>query len=91
MAAFDCISSGIPDLDAALAHIRLGDNVAFRVSDLEEFHLFLDPFVERQEYLPAGRNRNTGAASAVSVLDARGRGLNFYTDVRSSKTLVVFY
>lgn len=47
MAAFDRISSGIRDLDAALDNIRLGDNVVLRVSDLDEFHLFLDPFVAR--------------------------------------------
>ena len=41
MAAFDRISSGIRDLDAAL------DNVVLRVSDLDEFHRFLDPFVAR--------------------------------------------
>ena len=47
MAAFDRISSGIRDLDAALDNIRLGDNVVLRVSDLDEFHRFLDPFVAR--------------------------------------------
>lgn len=47
MAAFDRICSGIPELDSALDFIRLGDNVVWRVSNLQEFHLFLDPFVER--------------------------------------------
>ena len=47
MAAFDKVLSGIPEMDTALDHIRLGDNVVFRVSDLEEFHLFVDPYVEQ--------------------------------------------
>ena len=37
MAAFDKIKSGIPDMDQALDFIRLGDNVVWRVSHLEEF------------------------------------------------------
>lgn len=32
MAAFDKVKSGIPEMDAALDHIRLGDNVVWRVS-----------------------------------------------------------
>ena len=47
MAAFERISSGIPELDTALDNIRLGDNVVFRVSSLDEFHLFLDPYVKQ--------------------------------------------
>ena len=47
MAAFEPILSGIPEMDLALNHIRLGDNVVWRVSDLEEFHLFLDPYLEQ--------------------------------------------
>ncbi|MBQ1285380.1 MAG: phosphoenolpyruvate synthase, partial [Lachnospiraceae bacterium] len=47
MAAFDKVLSGIPEMDTALDYIRLGDNVVFRVSDLEEFHLFVDPYVEQ--------------------------------------------
>lgn len=42
MAAFDRVCSGIPELDSALDFIHLGDNVVWRVSDLQEFHLFLD-------------------------------------------------
>ncbi len=45
MAAFDPICSGIPEFDQAIDSIRLGDNVVFRVSDLQEFHLFLDPYL----------------------------------------------
>ena len=47
MAAFERVKSGIPSLDQALDNIRLGDNVVWRVSDLEEFHLFLDPYLDQ--------------------------------------------
>ena len=47
MAAFERVCSGIPEMDTALDNIRLGDNVVFRVSDLEEFRLFVDPYVEQ--------------------------------------------
>ena len=45
MAAFDRVSSGIPEMDTALDNIRLGDNVVFRVSNLSEFKLFVDPYI----------------------------------------------
>ena len=47
MAAFDRVKSGIPEMDAALDNIRLGDNVVFRVSDLSQFRLFMEPYVEQ--------------------------------------------
>ena len=47
MAAFERVMSGIPEMDRMLDNIRMGDNVVWRVSDLEEFHLFLDPFLEQ--------------------------------------------
>ena len=47
MAAFDRVLSGIPDMDKALDNIRLGDNVVWRVSDLNEFRLFMEPYVEQ--------------------------------------------
>ena len=47
MAAFDRVKSGIPAMDQALDHIRLGDNVVWRVSDLDEFRRFAYPFVEQ--------------------------------------------
>jgi len=47
MAAFERVLSGIPEMDAALDNIRLGDNVVFRVSDLDEFRLFMEPYVEQ--------------------------------------------
>ena len=45
MAAFDKVLSGIPALDGAIDYLRMGDNVVFRVSTLEEFRHFSDPFV----------------------------------------------
>ena len=47
MAAFERILSGIPEMDEALDNIRLGDNVVWRVSTLDEFHLFVDPYLEQ--------------------------------------------
>ncbi len=47
MAAFDRVLSGIPEMDKALDNIRLGDNVVWRVSDLSEFRLFMEPYVEQ--------------------------------------------
>ncbi len=47
MAAFDKVFSGIPALDKALDYIRMGDNVVWRVSDLNEFSRFAAPFVEQ--------------------------------------------
>ncbi|MBQ6364386.1 MAG: phosphoenolpyruvate synthase [Lachnospiraceae bacterium] len=47
MAAFERVKCGIPELDQALDNIRLGDNVVFRVSDLSEFRLFLDPYLDQ--------------------------------------------
>ena len=47
MAAFERVKSGIPEMDRVLDNIRLGDNVVWRVSNLDEFHLFLDPYVEQ--------------------------------------------
>ena len=45
MAAFDKVKSGIPQLDEILDYIRMGDNVVWEVSDVEEFKLFALPFV----------------------------------------------
>ncbi len=43
MAAFDRIESGIPSMDKALDSIRLGDNVAWRVSSFAGFRDFARP------------------------------------------------
>lgn len=45
MAAFERILSGIPEMDTALDNIRLGDNVVWQVTDLDEFRLFIEPYV----------------------------------------------
>ncbi len=47
MAAFDRVLSGIPEMDRALDHIRLGDNVVWRVADLKELQPFLIPYVRQ--------------------------------------------
>ena len=47
MAAFDRVLSGIPEMDTAFDNIRLGDNVVWRVSDLSQFRLFMNPYVEQ--------------------------------------------
>ena len=47
MAAFEKIDSGFPQMDAVLDHIRLGDNVVWQISDLEEFRFFAEPFARQ--------------------------------------------
>lgn len=47
MAAFDRIESGIPEMDRALDNIRLGDNVVWRVSELDDFRYFMEPYLEQ--------------------------------------------
>ena len=44
MAAFDRIKSGVPQIDAVLDSIRLGDNVVWQVSDVSEFRFFAEKF-----------------------------------------------
>ncbi len=50
MAAFDRVCSGIPQMDQVFDNIRLGDNVVWRVDNLDEFRLFVEPYV-RQAFL----------------------------------------
>ena len=47
MAAFERVLSGIPALDRVLDNIRMGDNVVWRVTDLDEFRCFMEPYVEQ--------------------------------------------
>ncbi len=47
MAAFEKTKSGIPAMDDALHYIRLGDNVVWQVSTLDEFRSVAIPFVEQ--------------------------------------------
>lgn len=54
MAAFDKIESGYSQMDEILDHIRLGDNVVWQISDLDEFRTFAEPFV--RQAVRDGRN-----------------------------------
>ena len=54
MAAFDRVLSGIPRMDRCFDNIRLGDNVVWRVDRLEDFRLFVQPYVEQA--IRDGRN-----------------------------------
>ena len=54
MAAFEKILSGIPMMDAALQHIRLGDNVVWQVPSLDEFRYVTERFAEQA--IRDGRN-----------------------------------
>ena len=54
MAAFDRISSGYPQVDQILDNIRLGDNVVWQISHLDEFRMFAQPFV--RQAVADGRN-----------------------------------
>ena len=47
MAAFDRVCSGISQMDQVFDNIRLGDNVVWRVDNLEEFKLFVKPYVKQ--------------------------------------------
>lgn len=47
MAAFDKVCSGFPSMDDILDFIRLGDNVVWQVSDVEEFRFFAEPFARQ--------------------------------------------
>lgn len=54
MAAFDRVLSGIPEMDTNFDNIRLGDNVVWRVDNLEQFKLFMKPYVKQA--IADGRN-----------------------------------
>ena len=54
MAAFDRVLSGIPEMDKNFDNIRLGDNVVWRVDDLDQFKLFMEPYVKQA--VQDGRN-----------------------------------
>ncbi|MEI6602073.1 MAG: PEP/pyruvate-binding domain-containing protein [Clostridia bacterium] len=47
MAAFDRIETGIKGLDNALDSVRIGDNVVWQVSDIEEYLFFVKPMAEQ--------------------------------------------
>ena len=54
MAAFEPICSGFPEMDRALDYIRLGDNVVWQVSELDEFRGVARAFAEQA--IRDGRN-----------------------------------
>ena len=54
MAAFDAVCSGIPAMDAALDNIRMGDNVVWQVSSLDEYRVFARAFAAQA--IRDGRN-----------------------------------
>lgn len=54
MALFERVNSGIPQLDEALDHIRIGDIVVWRVSALSDFEFFAIPFA--RQAVEDGRN-----------------------------------
>ena len=54
MAAFDKVKSGIGGMDELLDYIRLGDNVVFQVSALEEYFFFARAFA--RQAIADGRN-----------------------------------
>ena len=55
MAAFDKVKSGIGGMDELLDYIRLGDNVVFQVSALEEYFFFARAFA--RQAIADGRKR----------------------------------
>ena len=54
MSTFERIPSGFPGLDAMLDYIRLGDNVVWQVSSIEEYMFFVKPYC--RQALEDGRN-----------------------------------
>lgn len=47
MAAFERILCGHPQVDEILDNIRLGDNVVWQVTNLDEFRFFTEPYVRQ--------------------------------------------
>jgi hypothetical protein len=54
MSAFDKVLSGLSGMDEMLDFIRLGDNVVWRVSSIEEYAMFVAPYVKQA--IADGRN-----------------------------------
>ena len=54
MTAFDRIKCGIPTLDPVFDNIRLGDNVVWQLTSLDDFKFFYKPYVEQA--MRDGRN-----------------------------------
>lgn len=47
MAAFEKVKSGIEEMDQVLDYIRMGDNVVWQVSSLDEFRVFAKAFAQQ--------------------------------------------
>lgn len=54
MVAFERICSGLPGLDKTLDSIRIGDNVVWQVSVIEDYRFVVDPFIRQS--VKDGRN-----------------------------------
>ncbi|QOV19887.1 phosphoenolpyruvate synthase [Blautia liquoris] len=54
MGSFIEVNSGIPGLDHMLHHIRMGDNVVWQVSSLDDYRTFAKPFA--RQMISEGRN-----------------------------------
>ena len=54
MTAFDRIECGIPSLDPVFDNIRLGDNVVWQLTSLDDFRYFYKPFADQA--IRDGRN-----------------------------------
>lgn len=60
MATFERVLSWIPKMDMALDNIRLGDNVVWQVTDLDEFQLFTEPYVRQStSFVPYSNSKMT--------------------------------
>lgn len=62
--AFERIPSGYPGVDEVFDYIRMGDNVVWQVSDLEEYRLF----AEALPRLLRGRRWRTGGTSYICTM-----------------------
>ena len=54
MSAFDKVPSGLPGMDKLLDYIRMGDNVVWQVTTLDEFLYFARTFAAQS--IADGRN-----------------------------------
>lgn len=77
MAAFDRIDSGLPEMDKAFDHIRLGDNVVWQVEDLDHFKTFALPFA--RQAITDGRNLVYIRFASHGPLLSPQPGLKIYT------------
>ena len=79
MKAFDRIRSGFPELDGVLDNIRLGDNVVWQVSNLEEYKLFARAFARQciEEKLNLIYVRFSGSPSMCTASSNRRDGRRF--------------